>query len=159
MQELIEDALTYDPDTGLFKWLDISGSKNCRKSRGWFCGHQNKGGYYSIRVNGKLFQAHRLAWYLMKGKMPEAVIDHIDRNPSNNKLGNLRSVTQRENVLNSARVDNAKYVDQLPSGRWRAYNDHGGKRTHLGMFNTEKEATEKAQYVKFNNRHRDEQQA
>jgi hypothetical protein len=155
MQELIEDALTYDPDTGMFKWLN-----NYRKhDRGWFRGYRNKLGYFIIRVNGKLWLAHRLAWYLMKGQEAPEVIDHIDRNPSNNKLDNLRAVTQRENLLNSERSDKAKHVYKLPSKRWASYIDYKGKRTHLGVFDTEEEATEKARHVKLNYRYRDEQQA
>ena len=155
MQELIEDSLTYDPDTGMFKWLAISRTKK----RGWFRGWKNPLGYYLIKVNGKSLLAHRLAWYLMKGKMPEEVIDHIDRNPSNNKLKNLRSVTQRENLLNSERSDKAKHAYKLPNKRWASYIGYKGERTHLGVFDTEEEATEKAKYAKLNNRYRDEQQA
>tara|TARA_R110000796_G_C14227620_1_gene395508 strand:+ start:47 stop:526 length:480 start_codon:yes stop_codon:yes gene_type:complete len=159
MKQLIEDSLTYDPDTGMFKWLDVAGSKNCRKSRGWFYGYQNKLGYYSIRVNGRPWYAHRLAWYLMKGKEAPEVIDHIDRNPSNNKLDNLRAVTQRVNLLNSERSDKAKHVYKLPNSRWASYINYKGKKQHLGVFDTEEEATEKARHVKLNNRYRDEQQA
>ena len=155
MQQLIEDSLTYDPDTGLFKWLHTSGAKK----RGWFQGWQNSRGYHYIMVNGKKLLTHRLAWYLMKGKMPEDVIDHIDRNPSNNKLENLRAVTQRENTLNSARVDNGKSVEQFPNGRWRSYYTYRGKKEHLGVFDTEEEAIEKSKHAKLNNRYRDRQQA
>tara|TARA_R110000796_G_scaffold103708_1_gene213138 strand:+ start:133 stop:600 length:468 start_codon:yes stop_codon:yes gene_type:complete len=155
MQQLIEDSLTYDPDTGLFKWLTITGTKK----RGWFVGWKNKRGYCSIEVNGKKLLAHRLAWYLMKGKMPENIIDHIDRNPSNNKLDNLRVSTHRGNTLNSARYDNSKNASQMSNGRWRSYYTYRGKKEHLGVFGTEKEAAEKAQHVKLNYRHRDEQQA
>tara|TARA_R110000822_G_C14931952_1_gene452657 strand:- start:18 stop:503 length:486 start_codon:yes stop_codon:yes gene_type:complete len=161
MQQLIEDSLTYDPDTGMFKWLDTEGRKNCAKKRGWFYGFLDERGYRVISINKKPIRAHRLAWYLMKGEMPPRglVIDHIDRNPSNNKLDNLRVVTHGENVRNSDRVDNSKLALQGVSGRWYAYNYYKGKRTHLGTFDTEEEATEKARHVKLNNRYRDEQQA
>ena len=149
MQQLIEDSLTYDPDTGLFKWLFPTGMKK----RGWFQGWQNSGGYHYIKVNDKTLLAHRLAWYLMKGKMPDNMIDHIDRNKSNNKLDNLRVVTPKENALNCARVDNAKCVEQQPNGRWRSYYQYKGKKKHLGVFDTENEAIEKSKHARLNNRH------
>ena len=42
---------------------------------------------------------HRLVWTIFKGEIPEGMeIDHIDDNPRNNKLDNLRLVTREENV-------------------------------------------------------------
>ena len=57
-------------------------------------------GYYQTKVNGEHFYNSRLIWKMSTGKDPENVIDHIDNNPSNNNISNLRDVTQRENLLN-----------------------------------------------------------
>jgi|TARA_R110000782_G_C14477476_1_gene375536 hypothetical protein len=159
MQQLIEDSLTYDPDTGLFKWLDTEGCFNHRKSLVWFRGYTLFKGYLGIKINGKQYLAHRIAWYLMKGEMPTNLIDHIDRNKVNNKLTNLRSVTNRENILNSFRSDNAKNVSKTPGGRWQSHVSYNGKREYFGTFDTEDEAIEKSKHAKLNNRYRDEQQA
>lgn len=59
------------------------------------------GGYTSTPVNGKLYKTHRLIWLYHNGYMPEGQIDHIDRNKSNNKIENLREVSQRCNNINS----------------------------------------------------------
>lgn len=66
-------------------------------------------GYYSIslRSNNKsvnLF-VHRLVYDAFKNiKDLKNQIDHIDRNPSNNFLGNLRETTAKENVLNRNKI-------------------------------------------------------
>lgn len=53
--------------------------------------------------NGKKrwFFRHRVVWYYFNGEIPEGCeIDHIDTNPSNNSLQNLRLVTHKENMNN-----------------------------------------------------------
>jgi hypothetical protein len=63
-------------------------------------GRLNSCGYYQTKVNGVLYLNSRLIWKMVNGKDPEQVIDHIDNNPSNNVISNLRDISQRENVLN-----------------------------------------------------------
>ena len=63
-------------------------------------GSRNGNGYYHIRVNGSYTNTSRIIWKIVNGKDPDQVIDHIDGNPANNRISNLRDVTQRENSLN-----------------------------------------------------------
>ena len=59
-------------------------------------------GYIAVSVNRTLYLAHRLIWMWHNGDIPEGFqIDHIDRNPSNNNIENLRIVTQQENMWNT----------------------------------------------------------
>lgn len=52
--------------------------------------------------DGKHKSAHIIIWEAFNGPIPEGmVIDHIDGNRSNNKLSNLRLVTQSENMKNA----------------------------------------------------------
>lgn len=64
----------------------------------------NKKGYISIRTefDGYKFNvmAHHLIYYIATNKIVEC-IDHIDRDKTNNKIGNLRSVTENENLFNT----------------------------------------------------------
>lgn len=57
----------------------------------------------SVVINGKnfTFKAHRIVWCLVNGVIDsKLVIDHIDNDPLNNKIINLRLVTQHTNGRN-----------------------------------------------------------
>lgn len=100
-------------------------------------------GYLCIRVDYKLYLAHRLAWMYMVGSWPKDQIDHIDRKRDNNKFSNLREATTEENAQNASNVVGYSY-DSF-SSKWKAQIGVNGKNKHLGRFNTEEEA--KAAYV------------
>lgn len=76
-------------------------------------GKQDSRGYWVISTRSLLskgekllFQAHRVIWELVYGAIEEGyVIDHIDGNPSNNSLSNLRLVTYSGNSRNRASID------------------------------------------------------
>ena len=57
-------------------------------------------GYRHIKIDGKVYKAHRLVWLWNYGIWPEYELDHIDGNPSNNRLDNLRPATHLENSQN-----------------------------------------------------------
>lgn len=97
-QERLKELLHYDPETGVFIW-NKSGF-GFKKDKITNCLHKNSG-YIVIRVNNKLYKAHRLAFLYMEGYLPENEVDHIDRNRSNNKWNNLREVSRSCNVRNS----------------------------------------------------------
>lgn len=65
-------------------------------------GYQNPSGYIQIkykRENKYSILAHRLIFYMFNGYLP-SLVDHIDRNPRNNKIENLRDADKRINSLN-----------------------------------------------------------
>ena len=96
-QKEVKEILKYYPKTGEFIWK----VKPSRKIRaGSVAGHLNKLGYIQIKISGKLYQVHRLAWLYVYGYFPEHNIDHIDRNPSNTRINNLRHATQQCNIRN-----------------------------------------------------------
>lgn len=71
------------------------------KETGKKAGTPRKEGYIVIQINKIQYYAHRLIWSLLNGEIPsDKYIDHINRNKSDNKIENLRLVTNRENALN-----------------------------------------------------------
>lgn len=64
-------------------------------------GSLDKDGYLIIKIKGKQFKAHRIVWFLCNGKFPIGVIDHINRVRTDNRIENLRDVSQAENVRNT----------------------------------------------------------
>lgn len=64
-------------------------------------GSRSKAGYFKITCQGKTIRAHRIIYVLSTQLAIEQhnVIDHIDGNPSNNKISNLASITQKENMI------------------------------------------------------------
>ena len=62
-------------------------------------GTPDKLGYRSVLVDKKPIKEHRITFFLHHGFMPETV-DHIDGNPANNRIENLRAATLSENCFN-----------------------------------------------------------
>lgn len=62
-----------------------------------------------VMFNGKKFSVHRIIWVLNFGSIDNNLqIDHIDGNPFNNKIENLRLVTPRVNQRNRSKNVNNK---------------------------------------------------
>lgn len=94
-----------------------------------------------VRWMGKAFQAHRLIWELFNGPIPTPYeIDHIDGNPLNNRIENLRLATSQENSRNvgltSANSTGFKGVSRFPNGRFRADIRIRNKTKYLGQFDS-----------------------
>ncbi len=119
----------------------------------------------SIRVNKQSFYAHRLVWFWHYGKHPKDQIDHIDGNPLNNKIENLREATHAENCQNKImqRKCSNKYIGithRKKTNKYGAQIKVNGNHTWLGLFDTPEEAhaaycAAKRQLHKFNPEVRD----
>ena len=95
-------------------------------------------GYAIVKIDGAIQKVHRMIWIYHNGAIEDKyIIDHKDRNKSNNKIENLRKVTKQENSFNS----NAKgYYYYKKLKKWRAMIGIDGVRKSLGCFETEAEA-------------------
>src|SRR3954469_7645811 len=89
--ERLKQVAKYDHSTGEF----------IRRKTLMSMGSTRKDGYREIRIDYKSYLVHRLAWFYFYEQWPEGVIDHIDRNPSNNRIDNLRDVSISVNKMNS----------------------------------------------------------
>lgn len=83
-------------------------------------------------------RGHRLSWFLHYGTLPINCLDHIDGNKSNNKIDNLRDVTNQENQWN--RTTAKGYTWHKKNNKFQAAIQINGKVKHLGLFHTEQEA-------------------
>lgn len=80
------------------------------KQEGNPAGFLNGRGYYTVTHNKKNYFVHRIVYLLHNGKISNTeIIDHIDRNRSNNNISNLRSVTFSENSINRSIAKNCPF--------------------------------------------------
>src|SRR5713101_347331 len=124
--DLIDLLYTYDPNTGL---INRKGSKKRKK--------KNTKDYINADISlgtdsdgiGRVYRtrAHRVAWYITYHVWPDKLIDHIDGDPTNNRLDNLRLATHLENDRNRRKVvkrnTTSKYKGVIASKNgkvWRA---------------------------------------
>jgi hypothetical protein len=140
--ERLRELLDYSAETGEFRWKkNLKGGVRAGAAAG--CVDRRSGGvaYIRIRVDGKIYHAHRLAWLYVHGEWPAAKIDHKDG--WSNAIANLRPATQGENVRNATlRVDNSSgFKGVVARGRkWAAQIQHGGRNHYLGVYADPREA-------------------
>ena len=138
-QELLAH-LKYQPETGHWIRLQRAGS-GLAGSRADSLTKGSK--YFQVRVFGKQFNAHRLAWFYMTGNWPTWQIDHVDGLRHNNKWSNLREATQQQNQGNQKkhRDNTGGFKGVRKSGRkWVASIGKNYQNIYLGTFNTAEEA-------------------
>lgn len=141
---MITDLLTVDK---LREWFDYSPStglltrrvtRSNRSVAGSVAG-TNSIGYVALKIDGRRYLAHRLAWLHTYGVWPSKNLDHINGVRSDNRIANLREATQAENLQNpSIRSNNTSGhtgVDWSSSmNKWRARIKVGRRDINLGYF-------------------------
>jgi len=107
LQTSIAGTLSYDKASGDFVWL--KSGRGRFKRAGMKAGSERPDGYQCICVDGKQWLSHRLAWVMHYGEEPPEVIDHIDRNKSNNAISNLRDGSGGINEHNAKTPKNSPF--------------------------------------------------
>lgn len=137
-QERLKEVLHYDPETGIFTAKVTRGNRLAGRA----VGCDNGDGYLQIRIDNRLYFAHRLAFLWMTGVQPKHQIDHINGVRSDNRWPNLRDLPVAENAHNigGPRRDNTSgfvgtWYDKREN-RWASAIQVHRKRRYLGYFDT-----------------------
>lgn len=114
--ETLKNALAYNPDTGELIW-----KHRCDRNNAWnaklagkqvgtktSCNQVLPSKRITFGFDGRRLSAHRIAWAIFYGQWPVGEIDHINGDPSNNRITNLRDVTRQENAKNQQVKSNNK---------------------------------------------------
>lgn len=133
------ELLHYDAATGVFTRRTSVG----RFARGTISGTDHCRGYRRLRVDGRNYLAHRLAWFYIHGRWPSAQVDHKNRDRADNRIDNLREASARQNAVNRApRGPWPKGVYFRPEkGKWVAKINEAGKHFHIGYFTSPEAAS------------------
>ena len=90
---ILRSLFTYNPITG--ELTDEITGEDVTKT--------TKQGYKTLQFRGHSYKAHRICFYMFHGRDPgRKVIDHCDGDKGNNAICNLRAVSHRDNVRNTA---------------------------------------------------------
>jgi hypothetical protein len=152
--DYLHSRLDYEPTTGNLIWktqpeFDRFDRMWNTRYAGTVAGSRK---YYNgkphdirVKVDYVLYSVHRFIWAMTYGEWVACAIDHIDGNPFNNKLDNLRLATVSQNCCNQGvRRNNStghKGVSfHKPTGRFRARIMKHNKSHILGYFNSPEEA-------------------
>lgn len=146
--ERLRQLLHYDPATGVFTWLVAS--KYQPHLLGKTAGCFDARGYIVIRISGKGYKAHRLAWLYVHGEWPDGILDHEKGIFSDNRIAKLRLATPSQNSANTGRLSRNtsgyKGVNRVGGGGakltkpWQVRIMANGRRRLLGYFASAEEA-------------------
>ena len=131
-QERLKELLHYDPETGVFTWR--GGGR-----AGAQAGSKNFNGYWTLKILGQEYKAHRIAFLYMTGEFPPEETDHINRIKDDNRWINLRAVSKSENQKNMpVRKDSTSGCPGVnwdaPHNKWRVRLVHNSVRVELGFY-------------------------
>jgi HNH endonuclease/AP2 domain-containing protein len=135
----LRDLLHYNKTTGEFHWRNPDGNAaRLGRSAGSLNSHRE---YRYIKINGRMYREHQLAWFYIKGRWGRPIIDHRDGDGTNNRWSNLRRATMSQNAANRRRPrqNTSGYKGVYlcrKTGKWRACIGKDGETIQLGRFET-----------------------
>jgi hypothetical protein len=99
----------------------------------------NKFGYKRVMILSKRYLYHHIIYFYHYGYLPK-MIDHIDGNPKNNAIENLREANATENQynrkINKNNTSGYKNVYlHKPTNQWKVLIRINGKQKFFGLYN------------------------
>lgn len=155
---LLRELLAYDSGSGLLFWMSrearhfTDGIVSAQvKAQRFNTRHANRRAFTAVDargygiggINGALYSAHRVVWAFVHGEWPTLQVDHINGNRTDNRIVNLRLVSNRHNSMNSAMKRNN--TSGFPGVSWhrnrfRAQIKIHGRQKFLGYFDAPEDA-------------------
>lgn len=135
--DLLNQHLVYCPESGRLTWHPRAGFGD-----GPALASPRRDGSLYGKFMGEQYSAHRIIWKMVHGTDPFH-IDHINGDPSDNRISNLRDVTPAENHRNRSMNSNntSGIIGVSAKGdKWRAFAWVDNKAFVLGDFPTLPEA-------------------
>lgn len=137
-QQRLSELLRYEPETGHFYWRETRARGALRDG---IAGGVCTNGYLNIKILGRRYLSHRLAWLYMHGRWPKHTIDHINGDKADNRALNLREATHSENQCNrKPQRNNSSGVVGVSwhakTRKWRADIKFRGQQKTLGYYET-----------------------
>lgn len=136
-KEDILKVLEYDRERGLLIWKVTRGSKI---RPGDVAGTETSYGSLQMSLFGQRVQVSHVAWFLEKGWWPTKVIDHRDRDPKNNRIKNLRDISQEINVLHEIHKDSEEGVYETSTKKFAVVIRKNNVSECIGSYKTKKHA-------------------
>ena len=153
----LRKLLRYDPETGKLFWRKrepATFSATAKRTAEHVCANWNAryaekeaftakslNGYKTGAIFNRNYYAHRVAWAITHSSWPKQEIDHVNGNPSDNRLFNIREASRSQNERNKGirRNNTSGYSGVSPHSqmkKWVASITVDGVQKHLGVFDT-----------------------
>ena len=148
--EIVRKRLNYDPCSGVLVWKRIENPSGWEirfndRHAGKRAGIKGTRGYRYISIYGSRKTPESwVVWLYVNGTWPKNEIDHINGDPSDNRIANLREATSSQNKVNRrAQCTNKSGIKgvRFKKGKWLAAIKINGRQKHLGSFNSSDEAS------------------
>ena len=120
-----QKGYTYDKNTGNI--IGMYGKIIKKKTKG----------YITMNIDKFYLYAHHFAWYMTYGDVEFEMLDHINRDKTDNRISNLRKANSE---LNNQNKIVKGYTWDNDRKKWLASIQVSKNKIHLGYYKTEEEA-------------------